>query len=106
MSMNQCKACGSPDHAAALNDYSRFAAIWFPPYNTTGGQPPAAATPANQPTRFAQALKEHEDKVLELIGNLSEAQRAIAYKYLHASGLRIGSVDEDLRKAIHKEIAG
>ncbi|MGO9059629.1 MAG: hypothetical protein ACLQU2_19945 [Candidatus Binataceae bacterium] len=38
------------------------------------------------------------------MGSLGDAERAIAYKYLHASGLRIGTADEDLRKAIRKEL--
>jgi hypothetical protein len=104
MSVNHCTACGSPHHLAALHDYSRSAAIWFPPYGNPGTQPQAAAPPGTDASSFAQALKAHEDKVVELIGNLGAAERAIAYKYLHASGMRIGSVDEDLRKAIHEEI--
>jgi hypothetical protein len=53
---------------------------------------------------FAAALKAHEDKVAELIGNLSDAERAIAYKYLYAGGMRIATADEELRKAIRLEI--
>jgi hypothetical protein len=41
---------------------------------------------------------------LELIGNLGAAERAIAYKYLHAAGLRMGTADYDPRKAIRQEI--
>ncbi len=105
MSTNPCSSCGSPPAPAAL--HRQMAAIWFPPYANPGAQPPAAHSAAAkaEATTFAAVLKGHEDKVLELIGNLSDAERAIAYKYLHASGMRIGSVDADLCKAIRSEIA-
>jgi hypothetical protein len=80
------------------------AGVWFPPFGAAGTQQPAAAGAGVEGSTFAATLKLHEDKVAELIGNLTDAERAIAYKYLHASGMRIGSVDDDLRKAIRKEI--
>lgn len=75
--------------------------MWFPPYGNLGAQSAASGTDTGS---FEAVLKTHEDKVVELIGNLSDAERAIAYKYLYARGMRIGSVDEDLRKAIRWEI--
>ncbi len=105
MGTNVCARCGSPHHQAALHNHLPLAALWFPPYGNPGAQPAAAQTAADAAADpFAAALKAHEDKVAEVIGNLGEAERAIAYKYLHASGMRIGCVDEDLRKAIRKEL--
>ena len=52
---------------------------------------------------FDDALKVHEDKVTEVIGGLGEAERAIAYKYRHAGGMRIATADHELRKAIRRE---
>jgi hypothetical protein len=106
MSVNACKVCGSPHHLAAVHNHSALAALWFPPYGNLGAQPPSASAAKPGAASFTAALKAHEDKVAELIGNLGEAERAIAYKYLYASGMRIGSADENLRKAIHKEIRG
>jgi hypothetical protein len=104
MSVNACTVCGSAHHLAAVHNHLPLAALWFPPYGNLGAQQ-APAQAADVPAdAFAAALKAHEDKVAEVIGNLTEAERAIAYKYLHASGMRIGCVDEDLRKAIRKEI--
>jgi len=103
MSVSACKVCGSPHHLALIHSNWPPNALWFPPYGNLGVQqqaPEQKAAPAN----YAEALKVHEDKVAELIGNLGDAERAIAYKYLHASGMRIGTADEDLRKAIRKEI--
>jgi hypothetical protein len=105
MSVNACTVCGSPHHLAVVHNHLPLAALWFPPYGNLGAQQnssPAVQTAAAD--SFADALKAHEDKVAEMIGNLTEAERAIAYKYLHASGMRIGCVEEDLRKAIRKEI--
>jgi hypothetical protein len=102
--MSTCTTCGSPHHLATVHNHLPLAALWFPPYgnlSAQGSSAPAAKADANS---FAGVLKAHEDKVAELIGNLGDAERAIAYKYLYASGLRIDSVDEDLRKAIRKEI--
>lgn len=104
MSMNACTVCGSPHHLAAVHNHLPLAALWFPPYGNLGAQAPAAPAAKTAADNFADALKAHEDKVAEVIGNLGEAERAIAYKYLHASGMRIGCVEEDLRKAIRKEI--
>lgn len=103
MSVNACTVCGSPHHLAAVHNHLPLAALWFPPFGNLGAQAPAAATNATA-DNFADALKAHEDKVAEVIAKLGEAERAIAYKYLHASGMRIGCVEEDLRKAIRKEI--
>jgi hypothetical protein len=103
MSVNSCRVCGSPHHLAMIHTNWPMNAFWFPPYGNLGAQqaaPEQKAAPAN----YAEALKAHEDKVAELIGNLCEAERAIAYKYLHAAGLRIGTADYDLRKAIRQEI--
>ena len=80
------------------------AALWFPPFGNLGAQQGAAPAIKDDLPTFGAVLKAHEDKVAELIGNLGQAERAIAYKYLYASGMRIGSVDEDLRRAIRKEI--
>lgn len=103
MSEDTCSICGSPHHLALIHDHLRHLALWFPPYAGSGTQ--AQGTVAKSAARtFTEALKAHEDKVTEVIGNFDDAERAIAYKYLHASGLRIGTADEDLRKAIHKEI--
>jgi hypothetical protein len=87
---------------AAAHDPS-LAAIWFPPYGNPGPQQNPSSD-SKGGTDFASALKAHEDQVAELIGNLGDAERAIAYKYLYASGMRIGNVDEQLRKAIRKEL--
>jgi hypothetical protein len=80
-----------------------IAAIWFPPYGAGVQQSPAADARAGADS-FESALKAHEDRVAELIGNLGDAERAITYKYLYASGMRMGTVDEELRKAIRKEL--
>ena len=92
----------SPHHPEAAHDRLALAGMWFPPYGNLGAQ--SAGTKASA-SSFADALKKHEDRVAELIGNLNDAERAIAYKYLHASGMRIGTVDDDLRKAIRREIS-
>ena len=103
MSLNTCSVCGSPHHLARIHDHLRHAAIWFPPYANPGTQQQSATANSAAPS-FAEVLKTHEDKVAEVIGNLGAAERVIAYKYLHASGMRIGTADEDLRKAIRREI--
>jgi hypothetical protein len=103
MITNACSVCGSPHHLGLIHDHMRQAAIWFPPYGNLGIQP-QGATPKSTSPSFAEALKTHEDKIADLIGNLDAAERAIAYKYLHASGMRIATAEEDLRKAIRKEI--
>jgi len=103
MSVEACSVCGSPHHLARIHDHLRHAAMWFPPYGNLGMQQQSATAKAAAPS-FAEALKAHEDKVAEVIGNLGAAERVIAYKYLHATGMRIGTADEDLRKAIRKEI--
>lgn len=105
MSVNGCTVCGSPHHLALVHNHLPLAALWFPPYGNLGAQPQTAAAKAAAPS-FAEALKAHEDKVAELMDSLGEAERAIAYKYLHASGIRIGTADHDLRKAIRREIGG
>ena len=100
--MSACTVCGSPHHLAVIHSNWPLNALWFPPYGNLGASP---ATPEPKAAAsYAEALKAHEDKVAELLGNLGDAERAIAYKYLHASGLRIGTADEDLRKAIRKEL--
>jgi len=104
MNSSTCTMCGSPHHLAAVHNHLPLAALWFPPYGNLGAQQSSASAAKVDTSTFAGALKAHEDKVAELIGSLGEAERAIAYKYLYASGLRIGSVDEDLRKAIRREI--
>jgi len=104
MSGNACKMCESPYRPAAAHNSQPLSALWFPPYGNLGAQQNFAPAAQSAADSFADALKAHEDKVAELIGNLTEAERAIAYKYLHASGMRIGCVEEDLRKAIRKEI--
>jgi hypothetical protein len=104
MSANACTMCGSAHHLAAVHNHLPLAALWFPPYGNLGAQQRSAPAAKGDANSFAAVLKAHEDKVTELIGSLGEADRAIAYKYLYASGLRIGSVDEDLRKAIRREI--
>jgi hypothetical protein len=105
MSSSCCTKCGSPHHLAVIHLNWPMTALWFPPYGNLGAQPqPPAAAAA--PSSYTEALKAHEDKVTDLIGNLGEAERAIAYKYLHASGMRIGTADDDLRKAIRREIGG
>ena len=104
MSANACTICGSGHHLAAVHNYMPLAALWFPPYGNLGAQQSSAPAVKADANSFAAALKAHEDKVAELIGNLGEAEQAIAYKYLYASGLRIDRVDGDLRKAIRKEI--
>jgi hypothetical protein len=104
MSANACTMCGSAHHLAAVHSHLPLAALWFPPYGNLGAQQPSAPAAKPDTNSFAAALKAHEDKVADLIGNLGEAEQAIAYKYLYASGLRIDSVDADLRKAIRREI--
>src|SRR5579875_2925707 len=89
--------------AAAAGNYP-FAAIWFPPFGSAAAQQNTTADGKAGGDSFESALKIHEDRVAELIGNLSDAERAIAYKYLYASGMRIGTVDDELRKAIRKEL--
>jgi hypothetical protein len=101
MNANSVGAAGYP---TLLEGVPQVAAIWFPPYGNPGASSQGTGAPKAEPSSYAQAMQEHEDKVLELIGNLGPAERAIAYKYLYASGMRIASADEDLRKAIHKEI--
>ena len=103
MSLNSCSLCGSPHHLARIHDHLRHAALWFPPYGNLGTQQQSATATTATPS-FAEALKTHEDQVAEIIGNLGAAERVIAYKYLHASGMRIGTADHDLRNAIRKEI--
>ncbi len=103
MSVNACTVCGSPHHLALVHNHLPLGALWFPPYGNLGTQPQTAA-PKACAHGFAEILKLHEDKVVEVMGSLGDAERAIAYKYLHASGLRIGTADEDLRKAIRKEL--
>ncbi len=105
MSANACSMCGSAHHLAAVHNHLPLAALWFPPYGNLSAQQASAPAAKANAASFAAALKTHEDKVAELIGNLGEAERVIAYKYLYASGMRIGSVEEDLRKAIRKEIS-
>ncbi len=103
MSVSACGVCGSPHHLAVIHSNWAMNALWFPPYGNLGAQQQAPEQKA-APASYAEALKAHEDKVAEMIGNLGEAERAIAYKYLHAGGMRIGTADYDLRKAIRKEI--
>jgi hypothetical protein len=88
---------------AVIHSNWPMSALWFPPYGNLGAQQAASEQKA-APVNYAEALKAHEDKVAEMIGNLGAAERAIAYKYLHAAGLRIGTADYDLRKAIRQEI--
>lgn len=104
MSISVCTICGSGHHLAAVHNSLPLAAMWFPPYGNLGAQQASVPAATADASSFAAVLKGHEDKVAELIGNLGEAEQAIAYKYLYASGMRIGSVDEDLRKAIRREI--
>ena len=102
MSVNACTVCGSPHHLALVHNHLPLGALWFPPYGNLGrSRRLRRESPA---PNFAEALKLHEDKVAEVMGSLGDAERAIAYKYLHANGLRIGTADEDLRKAIRKEL--
>jgi hypothetical protein len=101
MSANTCSICGSPHHLALIHSNWPMNALWFPPYGNLGAQP---AAPAPKAASFDDALKAHEDKVAEVIGGLGEAERAIAYKYLHAGGMRIATADHELRKAIRKEL--
>ncbi|GEM_PF-4079982 len=96
MSINDCIV-------GAAGNYP-FAAIWFPPFGSAAAQQNTTADGKAGGDSFESALKIHEDRVAELIGNLSDAERAIAYKYLYASGMRIGTVDDELRKAIRKEL--
>jgi hypothetical protein len=105
MSENTCTVCGSPHHQEAIHSQLPMAGLWFPLYGNLGAQQSSASGTKPGTGTFADALKTHEDKVAEVIGSLSDAERAIAYKYLYASGLRIGTVDEDLRKAIRREIS-
>ncbi|HEY2107873.1 MAG TPA: hypothetical protein VGH29_18895 [Candidatus Binataceae bacterium] len=104
MSANACTMCGSAHHLAAVHNHLPLAALWFPPYGNPGPQPSSAPDVKAGANSFAAVLKAHEDKVTELIGSLGEADRAIAYKYLYASGMRIDRVDQDLRRAIRREI--
>lgn len=99
-----CTLCGSPHHLPVVHSQMPLAAIWFPPYGNPGAQPGSGSESNNGAVTFAAVLKAHEDRVSELMGNMSEAQRAIAYKFLYATGMRIGTVDEELRRAIRKEL--
>jgi hypothetical protein len=103
MKEKACTACGSPHHLAAAHNNLPLAAIWFPPYgNSAARQNPAEGKPGT--VTFSSALKAHEDRVAELFARLNEAERAIAYKYLYSLGLRIGTADDELRRAIRKEL--
>ena len=102
MSASSCSVCGSPHHLALIHNHLPLTAYWFAPYGNLGAQPGAPSPKAVQ--TYPEVLKAHEDKVAEVIGNLGEAERAIAYKYLHAGGMRIATADEDVRKAIRKEM--
>jgi hypothetical protein len=77
-----------------------LAAIWFPP-NGAGAQQGA---PSKDQETGAAALKEREDRVAGMIDKLGDVERLIAYKYLHATGLRISTADHELRKALRREI--
>ncbi len=104
MDEKACTACGSPHHPAALHNSLPPAAIWFPPYGNSASQQSPAPDGKPGTVTFASALQAHEDRVAEAIAKLSDAERAIAYKYLYSIGLRIGTVDGELSRAIRKEL--
>ena len=47
-------------------------------------------------------LKTIEEKVKDALDGNEELYRLVAYKYLHARGLRIASVDSEIRKELRK----
>ena len=105
MSAKPCAVCGSVLHLTVIHSCWPMNALWYPPFGNLNPQQPASAARAAAPD-YSQALKAHEDKVAEVLGNFSEAERIVAYKYLHATGIRVSTADQELRKAMRKELQG
>ena len=80
------KATEPADHAAAMTSTDPTLRAGWPSASSIG-----------KPSKIDE-LKDAEDKVQSAMGEWPTWIRAIAYKYLHNSGLRMADVEELIRK--------
>lgn len=66
----------------------------------TMGPPPDPTTKAASPS---DVLREREDRAQELLDSTPESTLLIMYKLLYARGVRITTIDHDIKQAIGRE---